>query len=502
MDDHGGLPRPIAAVLDTSAYDKGHFDAGRVRRLAQRLARRDARLWIPRQVILEWAAHAHGAMDELSSGHERAAAAGLVSSDPPPKLSVDAIVDKLAEQCSGIANVTVLEMSAEAAIAGIRDQILGTGPGKVLRGTRVSDVRVLGGVRTGASDSSWVRDALRQAGGDPARLVFVTTNDPDVRATCRFMGHPAEVVRYWNGHDDTRFDEFFPPLEPQTEPRVNASAALNIITTTLLDAVSVAREADDRSGPPPEWIRVEDISAVHSDDRAALGNYLEARAELDSWPQLIDIRDVTVEADGEDTVVYYTVRLLADVRVDGRVLDNDGHVLVDSDSLPTRVLAVPFSGVIRDRVLLDVEQTDAADTWPAEKRYVDSFDAFAALYDEEITQWDHIEVALLDSDKGPEAGFTLLGPGGERETATLDGWIGGDWELSFESTGVSIHATYDPGSRVWLGREDSFDAYPPVGLHSEGPGVRSYPPEPYSALATVWAYLITHSAVGDESCSD
>lgn len=494
MEDPCVPPRALAAVLDTSAYRKGHFDAVTVRQLAQRLARRGAQLWIPGQVILEWAAHAHAAMDELSTGHARALSAGLVDSPPPPNLGVDAIVGKLSDQCSGMPNVTVLEMNGDAAIAGIRDQILGTGPGNVLGGTKISDVRVLGGVRTGASDSSWVRDALRQAGGDPTPIVFVTKNAKDVRATCRAIGHLPALIRYWDGHDNDRFDDLFPPLEPQAEPRIDALSALKLIAKTLLDDFAVACGVDDHSGAPSEWIRVDGISVdagLDAEDRRSIEDMIEPRAVMEPLARLIDVRDVTVDADGEDTIVYYTVRLLADVHVEGRVFDNNGHTLMDWESLPTRVLAVPFSGIIRDGVLHDIEQTDAADSWPAQRRFLDSSDAFNAVYGEEITQWDYITVKPLDSHEGPEAGFVLQGPGGQVEDATLDGWLGHDWELYFEHTGVSINATYDPGSRVSAGRHDSFNVYPPVGLHSEGPGLRSYPPEPYSALAAVWAHLVT-----------
>ncbi|MFV8176750.1 hypothetical protein [Mycolicibacterium peregrinum] len=493
MEDPCVPLRPIAAVLDTSAYNKGHFDAETVRELGQRLARRDAQLWIPSQVILEWAAHAHGAMDELRTGHARALSAGLVNSPKPPNLAVDAIVDKLNEQCSGMANVTVLDISGDAAVAGLRDQILGTGPGNVLGGTKISDVRFLGGVRTGASDSSWVRDALCKAGGDPTRIVFVTNNDKDVRATCRAIGHSRAKIRFWDGHNKDRFDKLFPPVEPQAEPRVDALAALKIITTMLLSDFAAAREADDYSGPPPEWIQVDGISVdagLDPDDRRSIEDMIEPRAVMEPLAHLIDVRDVSVDADGEDTIVDYTVRLLADVRVEGRVFDNDGHTLMDWESLPTRVLAVPFSAKIRDGALHCIEQTDAADSWPAQRRFADAFDAFATLYNEEITQWDYITVKPIDTD-APEAGFVLHGPGGQVESATVDGWIGEDWELSFENSGVAINATYDPGSRVSAGRYDSFNAYPPVGLHSEGPGLRSYPPEPYSALAAVWAHLVT-----------
>lgn len=494
MDAENAPPqRPKAAVLDTCIYDKGHFNAVKVENLALRLSKRSVALWIPLQVVFEWAAHAHIVMEQLSIAHTRAFNAGLVDSQPPVTFSVEKLADELTKRCSAMPNVTVLKMDGAAAAAGIRDQILGTGPGKIVGGVRAGRTAQVGGVRTGASDSSWIRDAVTNACGHPQRIVFITRNATDVQATTGAIGHDADTVRIWNG-DLKRFDEFFPPPEGEPKPQIEPVAALHIVARTLHRKCLAALTTDDRSGPPQEWIQVDDVSFSEYPARDSL--LLEPYVAMESPARLVDVRNVDVEADGDDTIVRYSVRLLASLRVDHRVFDNDGHALIDTEILRDRLLDVPYSAVIRGEVLHDVSQADTAASWPAAQRFRDGHDAFRWLFDDEISGWDYIAVTLENPGGDPEDGFTMRGLDGQEETATLDGEISSDWRLSFENTGVSIHATYDHGSRVALGRADSFDMYPPVALHAELPGRQRPFFEPYSAFAAIWLYLVLGEDLG------
>lgn len=61
----------VAAVLDTSYYDSGHINLVKIRQLAQGLSVRGAELWVPEQVILEWAVHARGALTDLLQARKR-----------------------------------------------------------------------------------------------------------------------------------------------------------------------------------------------------------------------------------------------------------------------------------------------------------------------------------------------------------------------------------------------------------------------------------------------
>lgn len=150
--------RAKAAVLDASCLHGGRLDTGKVQRLAAELAARGAELWMPEVVVLEFAVHAWEDLTSNRQTHRRLRQAGLAPDDELSDLGSAQIADELLKTCAAIPNVVIIEMTGESAIAGLRDQILGTGPGTVDQG-----------VRTGAADSSWVRDAFDRASKRPAR---------------------------------------------------------------------------------------------------------------------------------------------------------------------------------------------------------------------------------------------------------------------------------------------------------------------------------------------
>ncbi len=396
------------------------------------------------------------------------------------------IADELRQQCESIPNVVVLAMGGDAAIAGIRDQILSVGAGKGLPGAR-----------TGASDSSWVRDALAKANNDPRRILFTSKNAKDILATTRELGHEDAIVQIWGrGDDGGMFEKYFPPLPPPTPSSVGALSALRIITATLQQNFHDAIAADDRHGPPPEWIAIPDVAignVIDAGDRRDIEDLIDPYAEMEPSATLIDVRDVEVEGDKPDVTVSYTVRLLADVRVEGRAFDNDGNTVHDWLMLRDRVLVVPFVAQLSDDTIHDVRQDDTADSFPGGQRFDDSYDAASWLYNEEVAKWDHITIepdpGVVDTAGAPHR-FVLRGPYGRTETAELvvDQYEF-EWTLEFEHTGVSISAYYDHGSQGRLDKE-SYTMYPPVDLRSKVPGRQRYTPEPYTALAEVWAFLM------------
>jgi hypothetical protein len=483
VDSEGiAAPPPIAAVLDTSYYDGGHFNWAKIQQLARALALRGAELWIPRQVILEWAVHARGTLTDLLQARKRLLKAGVVDLPEVQRRESSEIAEDLTHLCESTPNVVVLDMSGDAAIAGIRDQILGLGAGKGKPG-----------LRTGASDSSWVRDALTKAADEPRRIVFISKNAKDILATTTQIGHKNDVVQIWSrGDDEGLFKRYFPPPPPSPPSPISPLDALRIITTTLENDFQTGD--NDRHGPPPEWIDVPDVAIGDApEDRRETADLIDPYAEMEPLAILIDVRDVTVDRDGSNVAVSYTVRLLADVRVEGRAINSDGDTIHDWHMQRDRLLAVPFVAKLVDGSLHEAYQNDTADNYPAIERFSDSYDAAAWLYHEELTEWRHITVQV-DPEAAEIAGapqhFELHGPYGQTETAeiTVDD---SEWTMEFERTGVSIHAFEDPESRVWLGKEEgSYDLRPPVTLRSKLPGFQRFNPEPYTALSVVWAFLM------------
>jgi len=160
--------------------------------------------------------------------------------------------------------------------------------------------------------------------------------------------------------------------------------------------------------------------------------------------------------------------LLADVRVEGQKINNDGDGYWDWVILRDRLLTVPYTAELRDGALVDITQTDTAENDTASPRFDDNFDAYQWLYTGELSTWQHITVHPLGDDPDLPKMFELRGPDGRVEKAELipPADLTEDWTLEFETTDASINATYDHTARAALGRHDSFDVFPPGSLHS------------------------------------
>ncbi len=483
-DEH---PRAIAAVLDTSYYNSGHINLEKITRLAHGLSARGAQLWIPEQVILEWANHARGALGDFHQAGRRLQNAGLADFSPETRLpEVSEVADKIRSRCESTDNVVVLAMRGDSAIAGIRDQILGSGAGKGRPGAR-----------TGASDSSWVRDSLANAANDPRRIVFVTRNAKDVIATAGEMGHTESIVQTWGrGDDQGLLEKYFPRTPLATQPAVDALSALRIISDTLQRSYAASIDPN-RPGPSAEWITVTDLaigSVTDLWDRRDLDEMIDPYVEMEPGAKLIDVRNVEVGGTAAEVTVRYTVRLLVDLHVESRVVDEEGAVSHSFLILRKQVLLVPFAARLSDGKLRNIRQAGTAESHQGAVTFRDSYDAASWLYHEELSDWDHITVQpdpTASDGAGAPASFELRGPYGRTEAVTLTQLeMEEEWRLEFEGSRAVITAYNNLGSRAALGREDSFNVYPPVELRSSYGNEWFVSDEPYTALSSVWAFLM------------
>lgn len=489
----GGSEWAKAAVLDASYLDKGRLNIGDVERLAAGLAARGAELWIPEVVVLEFAVHAWEDLTAERQMHKRLRRAGLAEVPLLSDLDSAQIADELLKKCADIPNVIVIGLTGESAMAGLRDQILGTGPGSATTG-----------VRTGAADSAWVRGALDRANNRLRSVVFLSRNEDDVVKTALALGHAKNDIQIWKQPgtkvEEEMLDKFFGPAPAPAEPAepVDVVMVLRTITALLQSDYKAARKADDHHGPPPEWIEISDvgIGGNHDwDDDNEIETMLDPQAEVEPYVELVDVAVMDVYAaneDGTGVMVDYTVRVLADVRVEGQKINNDGDGYWDWVILRDRLLTVPYTAELRDGALVDVTQTDTAENDTASPRFDDNYDAYQWLYTQELSTWQHITIhPLSDSPDLPKM-FELRGPDGRVEKAELipPADLLEDWTLEFETTGASIHATYDHTARAALGRHDSFDVFRPGSLRSSIRRASRSWPQPYTALAEIWAYLV------------
>lgn len=176
-------------VVDTNVLGAGRLQIDQIKGLADELLDVDVEVVVPEVVVWEWAEHARSDLVSLEETtrllRKRLGRAGLDDLHPAASAEgsgipdVQEIVDRIMAQLVDVLNVRVLSTSPEAALDGLRSQVLQTGAG--------SRKPSAGGTKTGAADAAWVYDALTLAGGDPARLAFLT-KDSDPASACRARG--------------------------------------------------------------------------------------------------------------------------------------------------------------------------------------------------------------------------------------------------------------------------------------------------------------------------
>ncbi len=176
-------------VVDTNVLGAGRLQIDQIEGLADELLYVDVEVVVPEVVIWEWAEHARADLIDLEENarqlRKRVGRAGL--NDLHPAVSAagseipdgQEIVERMRARLEALPNVRVLPTSPEAALDGLRSQVLQIGAG--------SRKPSAGGTKTGAADAAWVYDALSLAGGNPARLAFLTKDSDPVRA-CRLRG--------------------------------------------------------------------------------------------------------------------------------------------------------------------------------------------------------------------------------------------------------------------------------------------------------------------------
>lgn len=182
-----------AVVVDANAFGRGALpDLDLLERTAANLAAVGLECWICEPVVWELAEHlatvldgARSVINKTRSQLERArlSSSGLTL----PHANRAETIAAVEAACAAVANLIIVPLSGDAAVAGLRDQIQQSGPGTT-KGEGDKQIK------TGAADSAWVRDALARAGGDPTAIVIATANRNDVEAMCEAIGVPPPVM--------------------------------------------------------------------------------------------------------------------------------------------------------------------------------------------------------------------------------------------------------------------------------------------------------------------
>lgn len=482
LSDGGERSRPVsilAAVTDAGFASAGNFDKARVGAIARRLEPYKIELWVPQEVIWEWAVHAHELWPKISRDYGRLVAGGFAAAKPAA--DKDDSVELVTKVLEATANVVILPTHGESAIQAIRDQVMQTGPGAKKSG-----------VRTGAVDSAWIRDAIAHTpDNDPGHLIFLSENKKDVLKTTQSIGCPDEDVRIATSEKEL-FDDH---IEALVVAPMEATRRLSYRVSRL--AAQARREQrEDFHDVVPPWIYSDEIDYDYSIRvRSPDLDELEHRDSVEigqPQPVPVSVSDVRVDATGASEEwprsVSFTLRILGGLDVHGYSINGDGHVNFETVHLPNVLFTVPC---VVDELALNqfgvLRPTAPAEATSAIDLYDDEIDAFAGF----LGELEGLEGVTLREDVGslePTTGttFTVEGPGTRHDTAEV--WMSPDseavWRIEFQESGVVIECTYDPDSRAWQGLKDSVDIFPLCSVHAEGSA------EPYSAIGKLWFYLV------------
>jgi len=231
------LPAVVdALVLDANCMPKGRFSRARLEDMLDVIGAGDLEIevWVPEPVLWEWAEHVHGDIKATASpykkalGHAKSAGFQIADDDglDPALDDVGSVVEHIADVLSSYEEVEVLWCRdyPEAAILGLRDQVLLTGAGRRKPGPKGE------GVKTGAADSAAFRLVERRATHLPAILLF--SGDRDAKA-------------YFDGRDA-------PVIIPDEWSRLkgallNLQPAGDMLTSRLSEVISEALVSNDAS---------------------------------------------------------------------------------------------------------------------------------------------------------------------------------------------------------------------------------------------------------------
>ncbi len=480
--DDGQLPlrareRLKAVVFDANAYGKGRPDFEHLKRLAGRLATIGIETWVPEPVSWEWAEHVtrdwQAVKNAARQEREGMKRAGLQVDTPAAYYSSrDAVIDTVLGNLSAIPHVKIISLSGASAAAALKDQVLQHDPAKLK-----------GDVKTGASDSAWLRDVLDRA--SPEQIVIVSS-DSDVKRAFAAWNKPVPLILRREKLRPTLFDV-----------AVDDGHAQSSIVRYLLSRLPVGNlngEDDDAGFDIGPILGLESAIAHERDgDGTSLSLYGASVSRLVALAGLYDVsvehgvpddtdagpRENPVRVRPDDLgsarhdVAYATALFLAEGEATVQTLLNGGDPEVSVLHYDNILVRAQLSFRFTDGAITAVAAEADATALLVQRAFDDDDDALNALA-EALTSvpgldqdadfpWDmgsdlsakiHGVPARVDADMKRDGGDWML-------TATLWGTNPSGEDSDYLMGEVEVTCTYDPGS-WWGGSRDGFqgpDAY-------------------------------------------
>ena len=469
-----------AVVFDTNAFGHARPDLAFLEDLAQRLHTIDIETRVPEPVAWEWAQHlaedwqnVETAMAEERRRLRRAGLAGHSS----PYGDTRAVVSVFLARLAAVPHLTILALSPQNALLAIKDQILQVPPG-----------RRKGDVKTGASDSAWLRTILDEVDGDTGRLLIVS-QDKDVEAAFGEWKKDCPVIRRRSqlkatmseftldqGHAENLIRRYLiASLDVRSQDE--GTLGFDIDATSILErliASSLAENEPDTALYGASLRRLTGLVGI-------VGTYVESPPSVEEdQPQTSELGPASTQT------VLATVFFLADAEATVNRLYNGGDPQVDSLDYDDVLVRVPMSFDIQHgNVIAGRSEDEATVTLPDDEYYdpsdaadelLDSLSAVPGLTPPEV--WPEADVVLAlvaGADKTPVQ-LEITDPHGEWQ---LNVTVGADT--------ATLICTYD-NNAVTGGRKETFYLRPPYNVEFRNGG-----PAPFNPLWALNQWIIART---------
>ena len=452
-----------AVVFDSNAFGHARPDLAFLEDLAQRLHTIDIETWVPEPVAWEWAQHLaedwQKVQTAMAEERRRLRRAGLAEHSSPYG-DARAVVDVFLARLTGVAHLTVLALSPQNALLAVKDQILLVPPG-----------RRKGEVKTGASDSAWLRTVLDKVDGDTGRLLIVS-EDKDVEAAFEEWKKDCPLIRRRSQLKAT-----------MSEFTLDQGRAVNLIRQYLTASLDDSSQGDGILGFDIDAASnleglIASSLAENEPDTGLYGASLRRLTGLagitgtyvESAPTAEEDQPQTSELGPASTqTVLATVFFLADAEATINRLYNGGDPEVDSLDYDDVLVRVPMSFDIQDRNVIAGRSEDEATVSLPDDGYYDSGDAADDLLDSLSAV-----PGLTPPEVWPEASVVLdLVAGADKTPVQLEITDPhGEWQLNVTigADTAELICAFDYNA-VAGGRKETFYFRPPyqVELRNGGP---------------------------------
>jgi hypothetical protein len=364
-----------AVVFDSNAFGHARPDLAFLEDLARRLHIIDIETWVPEPVAWEWAQHLaedwQKVQTAMAEERRRLRRAGLTEHSSPYE-NARAVVDVFLARLAGVPHLTILALSPQNALLAVKDQILMVPPG-----------RRKGEVKTGASDSAWLRTVLDKVDGDTGRLLIVS-EDKDVEAAFGEWEKTCPLIRRRSQLKAT-----------MSEFTLDQGRAENLIRQYLTASLANSSQGEETlefdidAASNLEHLIASSIEE-YEPDTALYGASLTRLTSLagisatyaESGPTTREGRPQTSELGPPSTqAVLATVFFLADAEATVNRLYNGGDPQVDSLDYDDVLIRVPMSFDIQDGNVIAARSEDEATVSLPDNEYYDSGDAANDLLD-------------------------------------------------------------------------------------------------------------------------